>query len=117
MTLLGALERLFTIPLHLACSVLVLQAFISKKFWWVGLAVLFHALADGVVVFMSKIGFSVLAIEGIIGIFSLMSIVIVFALRQPEPAADPVPASIMAPDFKPTPVSENKENLDGTRFQ
>ena len=117
MTMLGALERLFTIPLHLACSVLVLQAFARKKFWWVGLAILYHALADGVAVFVSQIGFSALAIEGIIGIFAIVSMVIVFALRQPEPSADPIPAPISTPEFKPGPVNETKENLDKTRYQ
>ncbi|HEY5270274.1 MAG TPA: YhfC family glutamic-type intramembrane protease [Anaerolineales bacterium] len=117
MTMLGALERLFTIPLHLACSVLVLQAFTRKKFWWVGLAILYHALADGVAVFVSQIGFSALAIEGIIGIFAIMSIVIVFALRQLEPSADLVSAPISTPKFKPEKVNETKENLDMTRYQ
>jgi uncharacterized membrane protein YhfC len=65
MTLLGALERLFTIPLHLACSVLVLQAFTRRKFWWVGLAILYHALADGVAVYFSRVGFTAVALEGI----------------------------------------------------
>ena len=115
-TMLGALERLFTLPLHLACSVLVLQAFNRKKLWWVGLAILYHALADGVTVFVSQIGFSALAIEGIIGIFAIMSIVIVFVLRQPEPAADPIPAPISTPEFKPEQVNETKENLDETRY-
>jgi uncharacterized membrane protein YhfC len=122
MTMLGALERLFTIPLHLACSVLVLQAFTSKKFWWVGLAILYHALADGVAVFVSQIGFSALAIEGIIGIFAIVSMVIVFALRQPEPLSvvegpDPVLAPISTSEFKPGQVNETKENLDKTRYQ
>jgi len=117
MTMLGALERLFTIPLHLACSVLVLQAFTRKKFWWVGLAILYHALADGVAVFVSQIGFSALAIEGFIGIFAIMSIVIVFALRQLEPSADLVSAPISTPKFKPEKVNETKENLDMTRYQ
>ena len=117
MTMLGALERLFTIPLHLACSVLVLQAFTRKKFWWVGLAILYHALADGVAVFVSQIGFSALAIEGIIGIFAIMSIVIVFVLRQLEPSADLVSAPISTPKFKPEKVNETKENLDMTRYQ
>jgi len=116
LTMLGALERLFTIPLHLACSVLVLQAFTRKKFWWVGLAILYHAMADGVVVFITKIGFSALAIEGIIGIFAIMSLFIVFAVRQPEPAADPIPAAISTPEFKPKAVIESKENLDETRY-
>ncbi|HEX7542308.1 MAG TPA: YhfC family glutamic-type intramembrane protease [Anaerolineales bacterium] len=117
MTMLGALERLFTLPLHLACSVLVLQAFTRKKFWWVGLAILYHALADGVAVFVSQIGFSALAIEGIIGIFAIVSIVIVFALRQPEPSANPVSAPISTAEFKLGPVYETKENLDKTRYQ
>lgn len=122
MTMLGALERLFTIPLHLACSVLVLQAFTRKKFWWVGLAVLYHALADGVAVFVSQIGFSALAIEGIIGIFAIVSMVIIFALRQPEPLSvvegpDPVLAPISKLEFEPGLVDETDENLDKTRYQ
>jgi uncharacterized membrane protein YhfC len=116
MTMLGALERLFTIPLHLACSVLVLQAFARKKFWWVSLAILYHAAADGVAYFVSRIGFSVLAIEGVIGIFAIMSIAIIFVLRQPEPAGEPIPLLIKIPGFKPEPVIESKENLDQTRF-
>lgn len=122
MTMLGALERLFTIPLHLACSVLVLQAFTRKKFWWVGLAILYHALADGVAVFVSQIGFSALAIEGIIGIFAIVSMVIIFALRQPEPLSvvegpDPVLAPISTLEFEPGLVDETDENLDKTRYQ
>ena len=122
MTMLGALERLFTLPLHLACSVLVLQAFTRKKFWWVGLAVLFHALADGMAVFFSQIGFSALAIEGIIGIFASVSMVIVFGLRQAEPMSvveerEPVLVHILPMEYKPESVNETKENLDKTRYQ
>jgi uncharacterized membrane protein YhfC len=117
MTVLGALERLFTIPLHLACSLLVLQAFTRKKIWWIGLAVLWHALADGVVVYFSKNGIPVLGIEGIIGVFAILSMFIIFALRQPEPLADIVQAPILTVEFKPGPVNETEENLDRTRYQ
>ena len=92
LTMLGALERLFTIPLHLAYSLLVLQAFIRKKIWWVGLAIVCHALVDGVAVFVSQIGFSALAIEGIIGTFAIGSMGIIFFLRQTAPQPDLVPA-------------------------
>jgi uncharacterized membrane protein YhfC len=117
MTILGALERLFAIPIQLALSVLVLQAFTRKKFWWVGLAISYHALADGVAVFVSKLGFSVLAIEGIVGIFGIVSMVIVFTLRQPEPTAEVVHAIVPMPEFKPEPIKETKGNLDKTRYQ
>jgi uncharacterized membrane protein YhfC len=117
MTMLGALERLFTIPLHLACSLLVLQVFTRKNLWWLILAILYHALADGLAVFVLKIGFSALDIEGIIGIFAVVSAVIIILLRQPEPSSNLVPAPVSMIEFKPEPVDENKENLDQTRYQ
>jgi uncharacterized membrane protein YhfC len=116
-TMLGALERLFTIPLHLACSVLVLQVFTRKKFWWLVFAILYHALADGAGVFAAQIGFSAPAMEGIIGIFAIVSVVIIFKLRQPEPTPDPVPAQVSLLEYNPEPINETKENLDQTRYQ
>jgi uncharacterized membrane protein YhfC len=115
-TLLGALERLFAIPIQLTCSILVLQAFTRKRFWWVGLAILFHAFIDGIAVFASQIGLSVLNIEGIVGFFALVGIIIVFSLQQPELAADTVSISVIPLDFKMAPLEESKENLDETRY-
>ena len=117
MTMLGALERLFTIPLHLACSLLVLQAFTRKQLLWVVLAILYHAFADGVAVFGSKIGFSILAIEGILGVFAILSTTIIFWLWKPEPSEDLITISIPSPEFKPRPVVETDENLEMTRYQ
>jgi uncharacterized membrane protein YhfC len=117
LTILGALERLFTIPLHLACSLLVLQVFTRNKIWWVGLAVLFHALVDGMVVFVSQIGFSMLATEGIIGIFALVSTAIIFALRQPESHNEPDVANPINNDFILGTIGETEENLENSRFQ
>jgi uncharacterized membrane protein YhfC len=117
MSLLGALERLFAIPVQLACSILVLQAFTRKKFWWVALAVLFHALVDAVAVFALQNGLSALAIEGLVGLFAAASVAIIFALRQPEPLPDPLPGPVSVPEFQPAPLAETDENLDRTRFQ
>jgi uncharacterized membrane protein YhfC len=117
MTLLGALERLFTIPLHLACSLLVLQAFIRNKSWWVALAILFHALADGVAVFSSQHGIPTMEIEGIIGIFAIVSVFVIFALYTPEPTEESIPDPIPLLGFTPDPIDETDENLDKTRYQ
>ena len=117
MTLLGAIERMFSIPLQLACSVLVLQAFTRRRFWWVGVAIIFHALADGVVVFVSQIGFSALTIEGIIGLFAVISLIILLVLRQPELTVDTSPGNTSQQVFKPAPLDENIINLDETRYQ
>jgi uncharacterized membrane protein YhfC len=117
MTLLGAIERMFALPLQLACSVLVLQAFTRRRFWWVGLAIIFHALADGVVVYLSQIKYHALAIEGVIGLFAVIGIFIILGLRQPEPTDIEPPLSPLQPVFKPAPQDESLRNLDETRYQ
>jgi uncharacterized membrane protein YhfC len=117
MTLLGAMERMFSIPLQLACSVLVLQAFTRRRFWWVGVAIIFHALADGVFVYVSQIGFSALTIEGIIGLFAIFSLIILLVLRQPESTIDAPPIRTFQQVFKPAPLEETLRNLDETRYQ
>ena len=116
LTMLGAVERLFALPLHLACSILVLQAFVRRKFWWVGAAVFLHALADGVAVFVSKIGFSALSIEGVVGIFAVISVIIIFCLRQSEPKIEIPFVPGNPPVFIPKQIEENMKNLDETRY-
>jgi uncharacterized membrane protein YhfC len=117
MTLLGAVERLFAILLHLACSLLVLQAFTRRKFGWVGLAVLWHALTDGVAVYALGAGFSPLVIEGVVGLFAIVSVVIIFGLHQPEPQLESVSLPTAVVVFSPKPLEETDENLEKTRFQ
>lgn len=118
LSLLGALERLFAIPVQLACSLLVLQTFTRKQFWWVGLAVLYHALVDGVSVIALEIKITALGIEGIIGIFAIASVAIIYALRSREPLEEKIPyQSVAIPEFNPKPVDETIENLDKTRYQ
>jgi uncharacterized membrane protein YhfC len=116
MTMVGALERLFTIPLHLACSVLVLQTFTRKNLWWLALAIIFHALVDGVIVFVSRIGFPALTIEGIIGLFAIVSMLIVFSFRQADSPGEPSPTPIRFKEIQPEPINETKENLEKTQW-
>ena len=118
LSMLGALERLFAIPVQLACSLLVLQTFTRKQFWWVGLAILFHTLVDGVSVIAISVKIPALGIEGIIGIFAMVSVAIIYALRSREPMEEKIPHQpVTVPEFNPKRVDETKENLDKTRYQ
>jgi uncharacterized membrane protein YhfC len=117
MTMLGAIERLFTIPLHLACSILVLQTFIRKNSWWIVLAIFLHALVDGLSVYLMKIKISVYSIEGIIGIFAVISVGIVFVLRERGQKTDLGVVIINKIAVKIKPPEDTPENLDRTRFQ
>jgi uncharacterized membrane protein YhfC len=104
-SLLGAVERLFTIPTQICLSVIVLQAFTRRQPGWVALAVLWHATLDGVAVYLASLwqgpSWAPYAIEGVVGIMAVISVVILFALRRPEPEPEPAPA---APVPEPIPL-------------
>jgi uncharacterized membrane protein YhfC len=115
--LLGALERVFAICAQVAMAVIVLQTFTRKQGFWVWLAVLYHAVIDATAV----LGISYLCAygtEALIGGFAILSLVIIFVLRQPEPAA---PVELAGPEptpaFVPKPVEESPDHLDNTRYQ
>ncbi len=121
--LMGALERAFTIPFHIAASVLVLQVFTRQpgrqRLGWLGLAIIYHTMMDALAVFVGN-QWGVYAAEAVIGGSVLIDLIIIFALRQPEPKPE-IPANVpplAVPRFIPqTPVEETSENLDKTRYQ
>jgi uncharacterized membrane protein YhfC len=116
-SLLGALERLFTIPVQICFSVLVLQTFTRKQWFWVWLAVLFHAIVDATAV-LASFYMSAYRTEIFVALFAVISVILIFTLRQPEPEPSPAPVvSNPAQVFQAEPVDESKENLDQTRFQ
>ncbi len=117
--MLGAVERLFSIPAQIALSALVLQTFIRRQLRWLGLAIVWHALMDGLVVVMIGQGYGPYVIEAVIGISALINLGIIFALRQPrpKPTEEPESVTLSLPSFVPLDVAETPENLDKSRFQ
>ena len=119
--LLPVVERIFTIPIHLMASVLVLQVFTHRpghqQLWWLGLAILFHTILNGSVVFIAS-QWGGYAAEAILGGLAVIEIIIIFALRQPEPE-HPAPTSMLTIIEPPaiTQVEETSENLENTRYQ
>jgi uncharacterized membrane protein YhfC len=115
-SLLGALERFFTIPCQIAMAVMVMQVFTRKKILWLFAAIGYHTLLDALAVFGIRY-ISPIGLEGVIGLFAILSVFIIFLLRQPEPREDNLPG---APEpFIPTvvPLEETPENLEKTRYQ
>ncbi len=88
MGLLGLVERVFAITLHIALSVMVLYGIVSGRPIWFWLAVLWHAVVDGMAVYLlPRIG--ALAVEGVVGGMALISLGILFGLRQAFVRQDP----------------------------
>ncbi len=81
MPLLGFVERIFAMCLHVCLSVMVLLAITANKPAWFWVALVWHALVDAVAVYsMQYIG--ALGVEGLVAVFAMISIIWVFALRR-----------------------------------
>jgi len=113
-SMLGAVERLFTIVIQISLAVIVVQSFIRKQKRWLWLAIGYHALIDAVAVYaMSKL--NPYWVEGIVGLFALISLGIIFILCSPEPVETVTPVSdtplITLPAVEPT-----TEQLDNSKY-
>ena len=115
-SMLGALERFFTIPCQIAMAVMVTQVFVRGNIGWLLAAISYHALLDGCAVIGQKY-INPLGLEGVIGIFAILSVVIIFLFRQPEPseAISPVEPAVDVSQIEP--VQETSENMEKTRYQ
>jgi uncharacterized membrane protein YhfC len=80
MASLGFIERIFAICPHVSLSVMVLYALAGKKPIWFWLALLWDALIDTTAVYVGK-NIGILQSEGIVAVFAVVSLWIVFAMR------------------------------------
>jgi len=118
-SLLGALERAFALPIQISFSVLVLQTFTRGQKRWLWMAVFWHALVDALAVFALRTWGMYMA-EALVGLSCLISLGIIFILRQPEPPQSTQAETLLPPTpiplIKPQPIEETLENLDETRY-
>jgi len=126
-SLLGAIERVFTIIFHLAASVMVLQVFIRKQMRWLWMAVGWHALMDGLLVY-TLTTWGPYQTEAMLAGFTLVSLAFIFLLRPSEPDLlfhenlednDYFQQNVdrEAEDQPHLPdIAETPENLDQTRY-
>ena len=89
MSLLGALERVFALCLHITLSVMVLQSFVRKNWLWWLAAIAWHGLGNIVGVGLAQ---AVGPVEAEVGlaVIAALSLAILFALRKQPAPAQPV---------------------------
>jgi uncharacterized membrane protein YhfC len=81
MALMGFVERVFAICLHVSLSVMVLYAIVDGKPLWFWLALLWHAFVDAVAVYVGQ-QVGILAVEGFVAVFAILSLWIVLKMRS-----------------------------------
>lgn len=95
MPLLGAVERLSTIILHITLSVLVWRAVSHRKIGWFLLAIAYHMLVDATAVIMVQLGVNVILIEVALLILAGINIWLLTSMKkcwkQVEPEIESIP--------------------------
>jgi hypothetical protein len=96
-----------------------MQVFIRRQSRWLWFAIIWHALLDAVAVIGVR-RWGVYVTEGLIVIFSLLSIGLIFALRGEEPEGEVQEEDIeegpQSEQIELPPIEENEDNIDKTRY-
>ena len=100
--ILGAVERAATLCFHMSAAVLVLQAFNRKNLMWLFMAIGWHTVLDALAVYASQT-WSVYITEGLIVSAGLVSVGIIFLLRERPSKPD---------NEMPTPIEEQAIEID-----
>jgi uncharacterized membrane protein YhfC len=116
-SLLSFVERALTIPVQISLSVLVLQVFLRGGYRWYWFAVGWHTLLDAVAVYSAQ-SFGIYMAEGLLAIFTAVSIALILALRDGKPPREREEIESTGPDteIELTEVEETHENLEQTRY-
>lgn len=79
--LVGALERISAVAIHVSLSVLVwFAAKDNKRFWLFPVAILLHLIVDAVAVILSRSGVNVWVIEGVVFVLAIAFIFLAIAV-------------------------------------
>ncbi len=113
MALLGIVERTFVLLLHLSASLLIMQVFVRQQLRWLGAGILWHSILDGSLVYVVFI-WGVVPAEVVLGMLSVISLGIIFWLRQPEPVETELPPLPDLPSLRQIDVSH--ESLERSKF-
>jgi uncharacterized membrane protein YhfC len=80
MPMVGALERIFAIAIQVSLSVLIMYAFLNKRYYFIAIAFFYHMLIDFIAVYFAA-RFTIFITEILVFLFAAVSIVIIFLLR------------------------------------
>lgn len=115
LSLMGAVERVGAILFHLSASILVLQAFTCKNILWLFAAILWHTLIDAFAVYSVQT-WGILPTEAGVIVFGVVSLIIVWLLRDQAGDEDQVNFPPQPPQTESDPSLISSDNLEDSRY-
>jgi uncharacterized membrane protein YhfC len=118
-TILGGVERIFAIILHLSLSLMVLQSIVRNQRRWLALAIGWHAFANaGAVIIIGLVAPPIndYAAELFLAVVAAVGLYIIFHFKEPEPV-EPKPEPLPPPKpIEAFEVDVSSDNLDKSRY-
>lgn len=114
MALMGAVERISALCLHISASLLILQAFRRKNGLWILTGIIWHALFDAVAVYAVRV-WGVYPTELILLTMAGFALGLVFLLRD-KPEAETSLDELLPPQGESAEPVLSGENLEDSKF-
>lgn len=86
--LLPGVERIIALSLQIVLSTMVWRAVVDRSFTWFFLALIYHAVVDALAVYLSGIGWSYWAVEGVLAVFLALNIYMLYRFWKEEEEID-----------------------------
>jgi len=115
LSIMGAVERIGAICFHLSASILVLQAFKRENNLWVLAAIGWHTLLDAVAVYGIQV-WGVLVTEALILLFGLVSLLMIWLLRDSHEDEDQTDLPPQPPQTESVSPDLSQEKLEDSRY-
>lgn len=110
--LLSGVERVITLTTHLFLSALVWKAVIDRNVLWLLLAILYHMIVDAVAVFLQQIGWSYWPIEGVLAIFMLLNLYMLYTFYKEESQIEKEMDEMTDEELAALEEAEDEEEID-----
>jgi uncharacterized membrane protein YhfC len=115
LAILGAVERLASIPVHLSATVLVLLSFRRRNPLWLVLAVGWHTIVDAVAVYAVRT-WNAYVTEGIILVAGILGLLVIFGLRSEDEIEVEAIHEVEPTVVEVQPYTPSEENLEDSRY-
>lgn len=86
--LLPGVERIIALSLQIVLSTMVWRAVVDRSVTWFVLALLYHAVVDALAVYLSGIGWGYWAVEGVLTVFLVLNLYIMYRFWKEEKEID-----------------------------
>ncbi len=112
--ILGAVERLAAMSFHIGASIFVLQSLRRDNLSWLGVAIAWHTLLDGIAVFGAQ-SWNIYITEAAIVVFGGLSLLFAFLLRD-KASENESPKPLAVPEISRIDYVVTSDELDDSRF-